>query len=295
MENSGLSILAVAQREYMQQLNTLMSPFILANFEKVWETAVEGAKGKNTLRHFQELLREVKNWNNSHISDASKEISDSFTNFERLIAAVFVGYVKILSSVRLTDAKKKIPIKLPSNKDFVFKVYEEAAKAIYKDPYWFQEDITDDDKIENMLRINEVGLDKVLKALVPINLILETYMSTARTDEDMEVESQVGDPDDVPDPEAISGEQGEDPVGANVPGEQGEDPMNTGGLGEEGGEPMEDNTGVEEDDVKNITVGGKPGAEAGAEIGAEAEAEDMEDEPDDGVLFPGAPESRIKT
>lgn len=275
--NSGLNILAVAQREYMQQLNDIMVPFLMANFDQMYERAVKDSKGKNTLRQFQEYLRDIKNWNQGMVQDATKEILDSCGYFDKLLAAVFVGYVKILSSVRLTDAKRKIPIRLPKNSDFVFKVYEESAKTIYKDPYWLGEDLSDDDKIDKMLEINSVSLEKVLKAMIPVNKILETYMSAVPGDE---VESQLGDPEDTEDPDIL---EPEDTVGNQE--ESGADSMPDEAMAEpEEPEPSPEPEPEEieeptEEDVKSIPVSGMA-----------PPPQEEEDELDD--LMPGAPDAR---
>lgn len=274
--NSGLNILAVAQREYMQQLNDVMVPFLMANFDQMYERAVKDSKGKNILRQFQEYLRDIKNWNQGMVQDATKEIVDSCGYFDKLLAAVFVGYVKILSSVRLTDAKRKIPIRLPKNTDFVFKVYEECAKTIYKDPYWMGEDLSDDDKIDKMLEINSVALDKVLKAMIPVNKILETYMSAVPGDE---VESQMGDPEDTEDPDIL---EPDDPMGKSeeTTTESNEPNVDEPELGDE---PENEEEPVDEE-VKNIPVNGV------APPPPQEDVEQEEDELDD--LMPDAPSTR---
>ena len=281
--NSGLNILAVAQREYMQQLNDIMVPFLLANFDQMYERAVKDSKGKNVLRQFQEYLRDIKNWNQGMVQDATKEIVDSCGYFDKLLAAVFVGYVKILSSVRLTDAKRKIPIRLPKNSDFVFKVYEECAKAIYKDPYWLSEDLSDDDKLERMLSINSIALEKVLKAMIPVNKILETYMSAVPGDE---VESQLGDPEDTEDPEVL---QPDDTVGNDEPIPEADvseplpdldaepEPEPEAEAEAEAEPEMDEPT---EEDVKSIPVSGM------------VPPQENEDDDEDDDLMPGAPDTR---
>ena len=140
--SSDLNILAYAQKEYMEELNTVLVPFLLASFEEMYNRSVVDSKGKNTLLKFQQYLRDVKSWNQGMVKQHSEEVLKSCSFLGDLIAAVFVGKVKILSSIRLNEVKKKIPLRLPKCEDFIYMIYEENAQAIYKDPYWIQEDIT---------------------------------------------------------------------------------------------------------------------------------------------------------
>lgn len=277
--NSGLNILAVAQQEYMGQLNDVMLPFLITNFDQMYDDSVKESKGKNTLKVFQQHLRDVKNWNQGMVQDATKEIVDSCGHFDKLLAAVFVGYVKILSSVRLRDEKRKIPIRLPKNGDFVFKVYEECARAIYKDPYWFAEDLSEDDKLDKMTSINSVVLERVVKNMVPINKILETYMSAAPSGDNNEIESVAGgDLSDTEDPEILNaGEDTEIPVAEpeeEATPEEPEIPEPEAADEPEVPEPEEEVS--PDEDVKQVPL-----------VGVNAPQEDEDDD-----LMPGAPDSR---
>lgn len=259
--SSDLNILAYAQKEYMEELNTVLVPFLLASFEEMYNRSVIDSKGKNVLLKFQQYLRDVKSWNQGMVKQHADEVVKSCSFLKDLIAAVFVGKVKILSSIRLNEVKKKIPLRLPKCEDFIYMIYEENAQNIYKDPYWIQEDITDDEKVDKITEINRICLEKVVKKLVPTQKILEAYMShQTAPQEDVDVESHLG--SDTEDPEiADSGDENEElpPPPEELPGETPpETPeVPTPGDGEE--IPQE---------IKNIQVPphrGMPEEEPGAE------------------------------
>ena len=63
----------------MSKLNDILIPFLLTNFENIYNVAVKDSKGKNTLLRFQEYLRDVKTWNNSTIKERTDEIRQSFS------------------------------------------------------------------------------------------------------------------------------------------------------------------------------------------------------------------------
>jgi hypothetical protein len=75
-------------------------------FWEIWLEAQKEAKGKNTVQVFQQLLRDVKTWNSSISLKNTEAIIKSNPMFPKLLAAVFVIHVKILSAIR-TDKKSK--------------------------------------------------------------------------------------------------------------------------------------------------------------------------------------------
>lgn len=275
MENSTLNILAVAQEEYMDKLNEILTPFLLTNFEQLYEQAITDSKGKNGLMRFQEYLRDVKTWNNSKIKERTDEIRNSFSHVKELVAAVIVGYVKIMSAIRLNDvSNQKIPIKLPRLEDFIYRVYEKNAEAYYKDPYWFQQKLSEDEKLDKVLEINGKILKQVLKSIVPLDKILDTYISQSgmpSMSDTTEVESQIG--DDAPDPDVLEDrtyeEQPPNPEPPSVPAQGPVDPPPV---------PEED----EYQEPKTIPITGAP---------APAPPQEEEDDDDD-VLFPNANDTR---
>jgi len=260
--SSDLNILAYAQKEYMEELNTVLVPFLLASFEEMYNRSVVDSKGKNTLLKFQQYLRDVKSWNQGMVKQHSEEVLKSCSFLGDLIAAVFVGKVKILSSIRLNEVKKKIPLRLPKCEDFIYMIYEENAQAIYKDPYWIQEDITDDEKVDKITEINRICLEKVVKKLVPTQKILEAYMSQQAPHEDVDIESHLGSDTEDPEIEDSGDEIEELPSPSELPGET-ETPVET--EAEAPGPVSGDEIPQE---VKNIQVPphrGMPEEEPGAE------------------------------
>ena len=143
-----MDILTVARDEYRQQLADVMTPHMVVVFQELYDKAVSIAKGKKVLNKFQELLRDVKDWNNNIVKGHTDTINNSCAWYNDLLAAVFVSSVKILASVRLSAEKKKINVKIPSNDVFVQGCYENAARDLFKDPYIFQEEQNEYDRDE---------------------------------------------------------------------------------------------------------------------------------------------------
>ena len=198
-----LNILVEAKREYIGQLCLLMCPVMIETFETMYEEAYKLTKGRKVLVMYQKLLKEVPNW-----SDAmSKQHTDNITNrcawFNDLLAAVFVSCVKILSAVRLNKDNKKISLKLPTNEVFIQTCYNNAAKDLYRDPYIYHETQNEHTRNDKLYERFCVCIETTVKELIPVQQILQTYMSQTQEGQDLDVgEAEVGDSED---PDLIDG------------------------------------------------------------------------------------------
>ena len=192
-----LNILTEAKREYIGQLCLLMCPVMIETFETMYEEAYKLSKGRKVLVMYQKLLKEVPNWSDS----MSKTHTDNITNrcawFNDLLAAVFVSCVKILSAVRLNKENKKISLKLPTNEVFIQTCYNNAAKDLYQDPYIYHENQNEHVRNDKLYERFCACIETSVKELIPVQQILQTYMSQTQEGQDLDVgEAEVGDSED---------------------------------------------------------------------------------------------------
>lgn len=268
--NNNLNVLVEAKKEYIHQLNTIMCPVMIETFWEIYNEAKKLSKGKKVLLTYQKLLKEIVNWNNHMVKQHSEKISNTCGWFNDLLAAVFVSYVKIFSSVRLNVGSKKISIKLPTNDVFIHGCYINAAKDVYKDPYVFHDELTDYEREEKLFSRIGNCIENTIKEMVPVKEILSTYIAQDRSmSNDLDVSSEFGE-EDTEDPQ-IDDEPMELPDGAEPDPEDVEPVSNTEEPPTE--EPPTEETPTEEE-TKDINLGEKPN------IAGE----------DDGVLFPDAPD-----
>ena len=203
----NLNILVEAKREYLGQLCILMCPVMIETFEEMYEEAYKLSKGRKVLVMYQKLLKEVPNW-----SDAmSKQHSDNIVNrcawFNDLLAAVFVSCVKILSAVRLSKDNKKISLKLPTNEVFIQMCHNKAAESLYNDPYIYHEEQNEHSRNDKLFERFSVCIENAVKELIPVQQILQTYMSQTQEGQDLDLgDAEVGDSED---PELLEGDQEE--------------------------------------------------------------------------------------
>ena len=275
----NLNILVEARKEYLGQLCIITCPAMIEVFQDMYDEATKLSKGRKTLIMYQKLLKEVPNWSNA----MSKQHTDNITNrcvwYSDLLAAVFVACTKILSAVRLKSDNKKIALKLPSNEVFIQTCYNNVAKDLYRDPYVMHEEQNEYVRDEILNKRFSACIEATVKELIPVQEILQTYMTqeTRGIDLDGEVHDTVdpdvfGDDEAFPEPEPLSEAQPEEM--------QEMEPM-------EGAEPEPIQPTGLENEFKTV-----PGVRA-----PEPEVESMEAPPqaeDEDVFFGDAPEQRVK-
>tara|TARA_B110000503_G_C7158765_1_gene418624 strand:+ start:1294 stop:2130 length:837 start_codon:yes stop_codon:yes gene_type:complete len=271
----NLNVLVEAKKEYLGQLCLIMCPPMIEVFDDMYKEAVKISKGRKVLIMFQNLLKEVPNWSNAMSKRHSDNIADRCAWFNDLLAAVFVACTKILSAVRLRADNKKISLKLPTNEVFIQTCYNNIAKDMYKDPYIFHDEQSEYARDENLTRRFCLAIETTVKELIPIQQILQTYMSQESRDIDLD-----GEIEDTIDPDVVDDtfDEMEEPMAEPV------EPM-------EPMEPME--PGCEQLGLNNEfkTV---HGVQAPHEPEPEPEPEPQGEQEDDDVLFGDAPEQRTK-
>lgn len=203
-----------AKRQYLSVLSQVMAPIMAETFTNMYKEAVTRSNRHRdqVAKCFTVLLEEIENWNNSIIQQHSDEYEQKCHYFSDLLAAVFVCYVKILSSVRITKDPKKLQIKLPTNGDFIHQSLMMASREFMKHPNIFREErqIVRDAEIQ---RICHESIEKTLNKLIPYQQILRTYVADTANlnfggEEGFEQGSNTNENENEPEPEPEGFEQG---------------------------------------------------------------------------------------
>jgi len=289
----NLNVLVEAKKEYLGQMCLIMCPPMIEVFQDMYIEAMKTSKGKQVLIMFQKHLKEVPNWSNAMSKRHTDNITDRCTWFGDLLAAVFVACTKILSAVRLKADNKKISLKLPTEEVFIQTCYNNIAKDLYRDPYIFHDEQSEYARDENLRVRFSLCIENTVKELIPVQQILQTYMSQETRDISLD-----GDVQDSADPDVLD-EQMEEMESQPMEGLEPE--MEPEPLDEMGGDPQP--TGLE-NEFK--TVHGVQAPEApdpvsepiaqpmgGEESFADPQPQPQQ-EPDDNVFFGDAPEQRTK-
>ena len=184
-----MEVLNDAERRFSRKLIDSMLPELISTYWDVWEETKKETKDRKFVDNYRQNLRKVKaDWSNVKVKQHVANIIKECPLFPRLIAAVFVIHVKILSSIRIDKSSKKISLKLPSNDVFVHTCFIECARDLYDDP-WV---ITDDKPVTE--RRNELNIRftkcirDTIENLVPTEEILNTYLSLPENENELEME-----------------------------------------------------------------------------------------------------------
>ncbi len=267
----NLNVLVEAKKEYLGQLCLIMCPPMIEVFDEMYKESIKISKGRKILIMFQKLLKEVPNWSNAMSKQHTDNIADRCAWFNDLLAAVFVACTKILSAVRLKAGNKKISLKLPTNEVFIQSCYNNIAKDLYKDPYIFHNEQSEYTRDESLTMRFCTAIETTVKELIPVQQILQTYMSQESRDIDLN-----GEVEDTIDPDVV--DEMEEPMCEPV------DPQEL--------------TSPEGEEVYGLANEFKtvPGVHTQPEPEPEHEPEfrPQAQEEDEGVLFGDAPEQRTK-
>jgi hypothetical protein len=133
--NQKLSPLLVeAKNSYIYQIADIIAPFVVNTVNTLYAASKKEAGFGKPTKAFQIKLREIPLWNQALIDAQVTAIVNKYKFFPELVAAAFVSYVKILSSVKIHSKRPHIQLKLPADDVFVHKVFVNAAKSFYLDP-----------------------------------------------------------------------------------------------------------------------------------------------------------------
>ena len=204
-----MDVLVEAKKEYLGQLCIIMVPVMIETFENMYKEAVTMCKGKKVLIQFQKLLKEVPNWSNAMSKQHSDNIANRCAWYADLLAAVFVACTKILSSVRLNSNGQKISLKLPATEVFIQTCYNNVAKDLYKDPYVYHEEQSEYTRDETLTARMSACIQSTVKELIPVQQILQTYMTSQDADKNIELGDEGV---DLEDPEEVYEEPMAEPV-----------------------------------------------------------------------------------
>jgi len=297
----NLNILVEAKREYLGQLCLLMCPVMIETFEEMYEEAYKLSKGRKVLVMYQKLLKEVPNWSDAMSKQHTDNIANRCAWFNDLLAAVFVSCVKILSAVRLSKDNKKISLKLPTNEVFIQMCHNKVAESLYNDPYIYHDSQNEHSRNDKLFERFSVCIENAVKELIPVQQILQTYMSQ-QEGQDLDLgDAEIGDSED-PDIIEDNGmeETTEEPFNSeqSMGGEQMmEEPMGGEQTMEEPmeGEPMREEPMMEEPMMEEQNNNSFMNNEFRTINTAPRMQKPMQrTQDDDGVFFPDAAESRQK-
>lgn len=176
----NVSVLVAARDEYTNQLKKHLVPLIQEGFVSIYDDSVEENE-YDPVEQFRLFLKEVPRWNQTILDQETKRIKDKCPFMMDCVTAIFVSHVKILASVRLGGNHSNIRIKIPTPEIFTHSVYVSASEIFYYEPEPFK-DLLDRKNVECIRDIIETSIDDTISGMIPIQNILQEYLSNTFTE-----------------------------------------------------------------------------------------------------------------
>jgi hypothetical protein len=172
----SVSLYSEARNEYIKQLATWVVPQYVEFFRKEYDR-IAVADGKRVMSSFQTWCSEVPRWNQDVIDSHVNELLDNCRcdYIEDLMTAVFIAHTKMLTAIRVGGRQKKLQITLPKLDHFLHRVFVECARAFWKAPFLFSDEVPMIERQKNVLQAEAMcveALSGAVRSLLPIKNIL---------------------------------------------------------------------------------------------------------------------------
>lgn len=180
---NNLNVIVEAKSQYTKQLVNAVKDTIVDKLLEDYEYVKNHSRDNETLYDFQTKLISYKKWNSDDIDKETKKITDKCEFLSNIITAVFISNVRILTSVKMNQKKKKMKITVPSNETFLHRLYVCIARSIYNNVSHFH---TNRNKKNEILKYISEGIDDCILNMLPLKDILDCYIGSAFEDDETE-------------------------------------------------------------------------------------------------------------
>lgn len=185
---NSVPVLVEAKKEYTNQLQQILAPRLYEGLKSIYDDLLvalsnemieSNVQSSSAVKAFQRSLREIPLWNQDMINNEYNRIEkiSKCDYFEKLLEAVFITNIKILSSVQLNENAQNYKINVPSSSHFVHKCYIECSKELYKNPYIFDmsRNLSPKERHSNLrdsLNVINHSISNAVREMLPIREIL---------------------------------------------------------------------------------------------------------------------------
>lgn len=174
----------VAAREmYMDHLLTTLTPFLVHKMMSMYESTT-GSATVHRLRAFQDVLRQVPQWNQRMIdAEVDKVTSQTEPNMlEDLVATIMVSNAEILSAINLaaSNSDRKINLKIPKFSVFLHNCYIELARKLFRNVYLLADNRSSFETQKAMQDISNLAIEAIkltIQKSLPIHDIIKQYVT----------------------------------------------------------------------------------------------------------------------
>ncbi len=203
------TVLIAAKQEYTEQLHDILTENLINIMRETWNSVKDSSQ---PLKTFQQKLCDVPEWNNQvllrHYESIIEKEDISKEYLEKIIEAVFLSNIKILSVVKLESKKQTIDIKIPDTQNFIHRCLIQLARELYVDPHLIDDrESNSNSKLEiqrnfkRIVKITKECIEKTIRNMIPMKDILDKYLQ-AHDDESIHSDENIQfaeeQPEDIP-------------------------------------------------------------------------------------------------
>jgi hypothetical protein len=169
------ALLLDAKAEYRLQMEDVVTPSVVETIGGLWNMSMKEGGSRDGILVFQKYLRGIPGWNASVISNKTKEITYTYPYFEDLIAACIIAQLKIMSSIKLSQDKPTVQLKLPTPETFLHEVYIQTARRLYDNPFMIQGASNLDTVLAPVV---SDAIEKTIRKMIPFKDVLIAYLQS---------------------------------------------------------------------------------------------------------------------
>ena len=174
---------------YSTLLINLLTPIIYEGVQSIYTDSLKISKDVNdVLKLFQNFLKKIPKWNTEMISKETTRIINNSKNIAQLHDLIKATIKSNLVILTYNPSKNNNNINEYSSyyknikiEDFIHKVYIECARELYNNPYLMYHQSPPVEMKRNQrdtLAIIKEAITNAIKKILPINLIIESYLKT---------------------------------------------------------------------------------------------------------------------
>lgn len=125
-------------REVIKHVRPVVRDFFISVYENP-DTYLdpENKEGlSNQLIKFQRAIKKIPNWTSTQVKKQIDDIVVRCPGFKKLLVALFVSYIKMISDgIRTSTKSKRLDVKLPTDDVFIHTCFIDCAHDLYENPY----------------------------------------------------------------------------------------------------------------------------------------------------------------
>jgi hypothetical protein len=180
MDEYNLDILSSSKDEFTARIITLLTPEIINNMDEIFKQSQDLSKTKN-LAVFQKCLTDIPKWSPENLTVECDKLKTKLncSYLDDLITCIFLIQLKYLSAIRPSPKNKTIQLNIPSSEDFIWKIYINTAKKIYKNVYLYAPTEQPQELLKNKRNIEILVREAILETIrnyIPMGELLKKLL-----------------------------------------------------------------------------------------------------------------------